>query len=205
MRDISCKWPGLLVEGQDVTPDQAAEILVRTHTWPCFSNNRSEQRKTNALFGLTDEWSEKNEILLERAGVLDLEYLGNSMVTSCWLWGLKGWCDWEGRIGCSHFNIGKWPCNSDVTEDLEAIAAAFPFLEMRVQVLSGEIGEERIYPTAEWLVSGGQVSGPLTPGPQISGSRGWVYRGNCGPMDRIERGVELTKERGSSPPFPSEK
>ena len=69
--------------------------------------------------------------------------------------GPKGWCDWEGNIACRNYNIGKWPTAEEVTEDWLAIAAAFPYLELRAQVITDE-GEGEI--AAEWAVREGDAA-----------------------------------------------
>ena len=67
----------------------------------------------------------------------------------------KGWCDWEGNIACRNYNIGKWHTAEEVTEDWLAIAAAFPYLELRAQVITDE-GEGEI--AAEWAVREGDAA-----------------------------------------------
>lgn len=177
---ISVKWPALVVVGQPVTPDQAAEILVRTASWPLSTNAHSHDRLFNGLAGyegysydrpVEDDipWQvriQKNNAASKALRILPLHYLLNYRLTSSWIGGPYGWCAWSGHIGCCTHNIGKWPSVEEVTQEWEVIAAAFPFLELRAQVFSGENGEEGTRPTAEWVVSGGKVvCGP--PGPAI--------------------------------------
>lgn len=46
---ISVKWPALVVVGEKVTPDQAAEILVRTASWPLSSNAHRVDAEFNQI------------------------------------------------------------------------------------------------------------------------------------------------------------
>lgn len=143
---ISVKWPNLLVVGEPVTREQAAAILIRTRPTYLFTNVRDAEANYNKI--------------LDRLAPepLDLEYLDNTRIASSWIDGVKGWCDWNGHIGCSNYNIGKWPSVEEVTDDLRKIAEAFPFLRMIVQVLDRESCEEGGTPTAEWRIRDGQVT-----------------------------------------------
>lgn len=175
---ISIKWPALIVVGEKVTKDQAAEILVRTASWPVSSNAHKKDAEFNEAAGFPKEglysWDMNEsaearearysqiEARYEELGIVRrLHYLKNSQITSSWIGGPHGWCDWDGNICTHEYNIGKWPSLEDVTEEWEGIAKAFPFLTLRAQVLSTEnVGDdsgEMGTPTAEWRVSGGKV------------------------------------------------
>ncbi|WP_106239822.1 hypothetical protein [Nonomuraea fuscirosea] len=118
------KWPRLLVVGEPVTREQASEILVRTDDWFLSTNDRAWKAAVEGLaaeYGMPAEppfsadietkksaWAGKRE-WRQRVGVLQLEYLGNARIASPWIGGPKGWCDWDGRIGCGNYNVGKYP------------------------------------------------------------------------------------------------
>ena len=141
---INVKWPNLLVVGDPVTREQAAQILIRTRPDYLFCN----------VPGYGDVVSK----MLESAPkLMYLDYTATDRIMSCWTDGVKGWCDWNGHIGCSNYNIGKWPTVDEVTEELTKIAEAFPFLRMTVQVLDREHCEDDGAPTAEWRVEDGSV------------------------------------------------
>lgn len=91
----------------------------------------------------------------DRVGVLQLHYLGNEQIMSSWIGGPHGWCDWDGRIGCSNYNIGKWPSGDEVTEDLTAIAKTWPFLRMHVQLITDEGSGDL---AAMWAVEDGKAA-----------------------------------------------
>lgn len=185
---ITTKWPRLLVTGQPVAYHQASEILIRTHTWSwgVLGNDhvwkafvRLEahdvlgmplQPPSSATQQQRLDYGRDYREWAERAGILDLHYLDNSRISSSWIGGPHGWCDWFGRIGCNLYNIGKWPTCEDVTEDWETIAAAFPYLNLTAQVVDNFDGDDDDPPPAvagTWRVQGGTVTftdgGPDTP------------------------------------------
>lgn len=171
------KWPGLIVIGKSIAPLQAQEVLIRTNSY--FSTNDSDflyqilelyygrkGKKSFSAFsffenkdGKTD-WEEYRQIEQEtqqKYGVLDLNYLDNSRVVSCWIGGPKGWCNWDGTIYSTSYNIGKWPSVEEVYDDWVLIAKTFPFLELTSYLLSGESGEVGSVPVIEFKVKDGRV------------------------------------------------
>lgn len=161
------KWPRLLVVGDDVTSEQANDILVRTDDWWIHTNDTAWETAVNAigeeygmpvysarLGGGPDLWREM-AARKQRMGVLDLHYLENARIASSWIGGPKGWCDWDGRIGCSNYNIGKWPTEAEVTEDWQTIAAAFPYLNLHAQLVADEGDGELL---ATWAVRDGEAA-----------------------------------------------
>lgn len=174
MADIYVKWPGLLVKGEPVTPDQAAEILIRTSQWPLVGNARRARRRLNEMAGFKSwldydtadrNWGAietHNEAAYQRLGVLrSLDYLCNQRLLSAWIGGPHGWVDWQGRVFAAQYNIGKWPNIGEVTEEWRVIAKAFPYLRLTCQVLNCEIGyppeSEPVRPTHQWIVKDGKV------------------------------------------------
>lgn len=154
------KWPLLLVHGEPVTHEQANEILVRTDGWWLTSNDRDWVGQVAALVGL--ELHEHGftrydsvDRFRQSIRVLGLEYLGNRRIVSSWIGGPHGWCDWDGTIGCSTWNIGKWPTVEEVDEEWRTIAAAFPYLNLRAQLVNDE--GEADYPAVEWRILKGEA------------------------------------------------
>lgn len=159
------KWPALVVVGEKITKEQAYEVLVRTHQWYLGTNDREWERIVYNLLGVPmvtskDGYKHVDHDALSRVReelqVLGLEYLNNSRVASAWIGGPHGWCDWEGNIGSNNYNIGKWPSIEEVLEEWSSIAAAFPFLNLRSQLWSGETCEEG-HPVVEFVVKDGAV------------------------------------------------
>jgi hypothetical protein len=172
------KWPELVVVGERVTKEQAAEILIRTDglDFRYCCNDKDWERQLIEAVGLTDctgtietfkqDW-EALAATERRYGVLPLNYLGNSQIASAYIGGPHGWCDWAGNIGTAGYNIGKWPSYEDVYEDWQKIAEAFPFLKLKSQLFNGEQVEDNTSPTVEFHVADGQVK-IYEPGPRLN-------------------------------------
>jgi hypothetical protein len=157
MTDLT-KWPRLIVVGKKVTETQANEILLRTDSWWLSTNDKRWQAAIYELAGIPTNpeygWPQPSDFTRE-INALQLHYLHNEQIVSSWIGGPHGWCSWDGSIGCSHYNIGKWPSVEEVTEDWRAIAAAWPFLDLRAQLIPDE-GEAEA-PAVEWRVRAGAV------------------------------------------------
>lgn len=167
---ITTKWPRLLVTGQPVTEEQADEILIRTDSWHMMANDRGWAQQlceVAAEFGYpppcgsrasTEEnlarWR-KWDTWTTNLGVLDLGYLNNDRIISSWIGGPHGWCDWDGTIGCTTYNIGKWPSTDELTKEWQTIAAAFPYLTLTAQVVEDE-GEGAL--AGMWRILDGTVT-----------------------------------------------
>ena len=176
------KWPAMVVKGEKVTEEQAAEIIVRTDGFYFSSNDHEFSRDLYQLFygvkpyegmnihhaSLYDyfkkdgeiDWNELDAVdkkTRERYGIIDLEYLNNSRIVSSWTGGPHGWCNWNGYIGCNNYNIGKYPDVETVYEEWLKIAKEFDFLNLTCQLYSGEGCEEDIKPVIEFRVKDGKV------------------------------------------------
>lgn len=172
------KWPALLVQGEDVTREQAEEINLRTAD-PYFGTNHHEhRRRLYDIMGVcydehgiaTHLQGEDQDTLPKprswdpvcRAGAkigslsLEFNYLHNYNVVSCHIIGPHGWCSWDGRIHANTFNIGKWPSVEEVQSDWEIIAEAFPYLNLKCQLLDDE-RDDALKPLVEYTVSEGKV------------------------------------------------
>jgi hypothetical protein len=160
------KWPALIVMGKKVTPEQAMEILIRTDSWWFSGNDHHLEKQLKEIAGLyldkdnCEDWRtahDLDQVVKEAHGVLDLEYLTNARIVSSWVGGPHGWCDWNGNIFCNNYNIGKWPSVKEVYEEWEKIAAAFPYLDLRCQLMNCETSEDDPQPVVEFVVFGGKV------------------------------------------------
>ena len=101
---------------------------------------------------------DKSEKLKKDLGIIDLQYLSNSRIGSCWIGGSNGWIDSDGHVFCANQNIGKWPTVAEVLSDWALIAKQFPYLTLVSQLLSGEICCEDTHPLVEFVVSSGEVT-----------------------------------------------
>lgn len=154
------KWPRLLVAGDPITEAQANEIILRTTPSYLSSNDRPWLAQVCGILGLKQgKYGEVSWDSLDHwramIGALDVSYLRNERIMSSWVGGPHGWCDWDGTIGCDTYNIGKWPHAHDVDTEWRLIAAAWPFLTLRCQLVPDE--GEAMTPAVEWRVSGGRV------------------------------------------------
>ena len=185
------KWPALVVVGKPVTGEQAAEIIIRTDSMHFSCNEWEFKRQLHAAFydieisdrsygseeraikqklGLDPDdrsswnvyWDHTEKVKME-TGQIDLEYLNNDQVVSSWFGGPHGWCDWQGRIGCWNYNIGKWPSVETVFREWQRIAKAFPFLDLTCQLMNHEVDCEEYVddipgPVVEFRVKSGRVT-----------------------------------------------
>jgi hypothetical protein len=177
------KWPALVVRGESITREQAAVVLLRTQdSYSCNARGfeaaayracgmlrhaqeaeRDYQRRPEG-FDWAAHWQAIEQERLA-AGKLTLNYLYNARITSAWVGGPKGWCAWDGTIGCDTFNIGKWPSVEEVLVDWTTIAQAFPWLTLRAQLWSEEAGfnDATSVPLVEFHVAHGTATaGPPT-------------------------------------------
>jgi hypothetical protein len=188
------KWPRLLVVGTPVTEEQANEILIRTaNLWLLHVNDRAWNETVADVLrfepGRLGFWTpESLRAAAEELRCLDLQWLYTSRISSSWIGGPHGWCNWDGTVGCANYNIGKHPEVEDVTADWQRIAETFPYLDLRAQLVTDE-GEGDL--AAEWTVSAGHaVHREPAPGdPLITDMR------ELGQMDFLER-LFIGGERG---------
>jgi len=161
------KWPGLLVKGEKITEEQAAEVILRTTGWISCNDHDFANSVNCLIYGVHDDgnpayYDKVNELIREKIGVekgtpeawgkvweyrerrqdeigrLELFYLGNYQICSSWIGGPHGWCNWDGTISTRNYNIGKWPDVGMVYEEWVLIAKSFPFLDLRCQLLNHE-------------------------------------------------------------------
>jgi hypothetical protein len=154
------KWLRLLVTGHSVGRELGEEIILATTQPEMLQTNDKVWMRLVArtLECETDEYGyityESGAAFRERVGGLELTYLGNSQIASNALIGPHGWIDWDGKIGCGSYNLGKYPDLDLITEDLGKIAERFPDLQLWVQTLESE-GDGPV--CGEWKVSRGYV------------------------------------------------
>jgi hypothetical protein len=155
------KWPAMVVVGRPVSQQQAMEIIIRTDDLGFSSNDHKFDKELNEYFydvkidsdvydavitklGISKELKYSNELYdymykkRSEVGRVKLTYLNNSRITSSWVDGAHGWCDWNGNIGCNNYNIGKWPSVEEVYNEWKLIAKAFPYLDLTCQLMNHE-------------------------------------------------------------------
>jgi hypothetical protein len=168
------KWPAFIVNGKDVTLEQAMEIMIRTTRMRFSSNDRAFERQLYSFLNVRSdsmgypEWEDIDKVESELGAVMvdnssdgqyltNLEYCDNNMVLSAWVGGPHGWISWDGKVGCNNYNIGKHPSAKEVKAEWVAIAKAFPFLDLKCQLFSGETCEDGIVPVIQYNISKGKV------------------------------------------------
>lgn len=164
------KWPRLVVQPEPghthVTPEQAGEIILRTNGDYLGCNDREWEAEVARILGILpgEPWpnGQTNYLAWDRVEAwyqsingLPIQYCRNSRIMSAWVGGPHGWVNWDGSIGCSTWNIGKWPSATEVENEWTLIARAFPYLDLHVQCIADE-GEGAV--AAQWRVTGGAVT-----------------------------------------------
>jgi hypothetical protein len=175
------KWPALVVKGERVTEEQASEICIRTNRQYFGCNSPKLTKELHEIFynlpptnnqfvhsiydyfddSDKDKWNKAQKIqdrTKRELGLLDLEYLSNSQIVSSYVGGPHGWCNWNGYIGCDTYNIGKWPSTEDVYNEWKTIAEAFPYLNLKCQLFSGEQCDENVRPLIQYNIINGTVN-----------------------------------------------
>jgi len=195
------KWPQLVVVGEPVTVEQAAEIIIRTDGLYFSTNDKLWHKQLCEAAGLKTpkddsfgyiSWEDRQP-LFDSVNSLHLSYLNTSQIASCYMLGPHGWIDWNGNVGCYDFNIGKWPACEDVFNDWKVIAEAFPFLELKSQLSSKESCEEGGIPLIEFHVSKGSVTCYEPTQTLVSKHSGVAYASN---QSLINRFSSWSAERG---------
>jgi len=178
------KWPAMVVVGRPVSQQQAMEIIIRTDDLGFSSNDHKFDKELNEYFydvkidsdvydavitklGISKELKYSNELYdymykkRSEVGQVKLTYLNNSRITSSWVDGAHGWCDWNGNIGCNNYNIGKWPSVEEVYNEWKLIAKAFPYLDLTCQLMNHESSCEDMVddpkPLINFVVKNGRV------------------------------------------------
>jgi hypothetical protein len=180
------KWSALVVVGKPVTQDQAAEIILRTSSYISCNDNKFVNRVNCALYDLpeinVDGYNGYKKAIAEKLGVdekdwqaihayedkcqeelgiISVGYLHNSQICSSWIGGPHGWCNWDGSIYTANYNIGKWPSVEEVFNEWKEIAKAFPFLDLKCQLMNHEASCEDMAdvpgPVVEFTLKNGKV------------------------------------------------
>ena len=162
------KWPQLMIVGNDVTVDQAKEIIFRTddalYSPEYKGNNKSFERSMLRLLGhefltqigLGNTYFLKSETQ-RKMDLVGLDYVVSNYAYSAFIGGPYGFCSPEGKIYFED-NVGKWPSAFDIYKDLVNLASSFPYLEFKSSLYNGESCEEGSQCVVSFLVSGGEVN-----------------------------------------------
>lgn len=180
------KWPALIVRGDSVTREQAAEIIIRTHGY-LGCNDDAWEREAKDILGYPPDFEARNapdgdfrdhlnltEQARKRLGVLELEYLCNDQIMSSWIGGADdGWVKWDGRVQNSRGkNIGKWPSVTEVRDEWRRIAKSFPFLNLVCELWNceacGPIDDTPGRAAVRFVVASGKVKTSIPKGEPLA-------------------------------------
>lgn len=171
------KRPLLLVRGRSITPEQADVVILRTAgiASGVHCNEERWNKRIRRIFGITanpytPEGWEQWERAAAELGALDLRYIHNDLIATCNVDGPTGWVNWGGQVFCRGMTLAdKWPTIEDVTCDWREIARAFPFLDLRAQLVEKVWDEDferiKLYrPLIAWRIANGAVELKDDPG-----------------------------------------
>lgn len=103
----------------------------------------------NAYYFAFDEFNLK-------VGRVKTEYVNNSWFSSPYIGGPHGWMHPDGTIGYAD-NVGKWPSVETIYEDWKKIGEAFPQLNLKVTLMSGESCEDNTHPLVTMEIKNGKI------------------------------------------------
>jgi hypothetical protein len=165
------KWPSCVVVGENVTEEQGLEICLRTSSLYISCNDNEWTKSVTNLLGIKVDGYfldlDSVEEVESKYGILRLEYLDTDRIASSYIDGPNGWCDWNGNIGLTNKNIGKWPSTEEVLEEWKLIAKTFPFLTLSCQLYDKEHCEEDGKPLIQYDVKNGEVNWFIPSAPLI--------------------------------------
>lgn len=163
------KWPAMVVVGDKVSEELAAELIIRCGSPDPFTNDREFESAIKQEFGFNLErfkedgyWGERyrkerDRICDELVIFSELQYLELERIASSYIGGPHGWCDWSGNIGGQTYNIGAWPGSDEVADEWRLIAKTFPMLRLTCQLFDREYREDGAVPVIQYDVKDGVV------------------------------------------------
>ena len=144
MKEITNKWPAMLITGEKVTEKQAMDIIIRTDeavvnpNMYTFGNNQDFGKQWAKLIDVSYDYDESVYSRSKCINFVSLEYLYNNLLSSCWVGGSTSWI-WEDGSIFKFSNIGKWPSTEEVFDELKRIAQAFPYLKLKVTLFDEQV------------------------------------------------------------------
>lgn len=144
MKEITTKWPAMLITGEKVTEEQAIDIIIRTdeavvtpNTYT-FGNNQDFGKQWAKSINVCYDYDESVYPRLECINFVSLEHLYNNLLGPYWAGGSNSWI-WEDGSIFRFSNIGKWPSTEEVFDELKRIAQAFPYLKLKATLFDEEV------------------------------------------------------------------
>lgn len=180
------KWPHLIIDGEDVTCEQAKDIIFKTDRWftetmtePHSNRPRAIHRDYRMISGLNEfteildniyrnkvnileynlKLSNLSHSLKEHLNIVDNEFVRSDMADSHYIGGSHGICDIDGKIFYDR-NIGKHPDAVEVYDEFKALVKEFPYLDFRAalyDIEKSERGEKPARQAVGFIVTNGDV------------------------------------------------
>lgn len=132
------QYSAMVVIGKPITVEQAAEIIIRTDKLNC--------------------WESSTGLRNDGIVYIPLVFLNNEWITSDYILGPNGWCNWNGQIGCSHGNIGPNPTIEWIEYEWKLLLYYFPFLELSCQLFDRPVSDVGRKPIIQFDVGQGKVN-----------------------------------------------
>lgn len=160
------KYYLLIAIGHSLSLEQTHEVLLRTSDLQEVIHFRKYPEYQTILndLGINLPKGEIDEDqILKRVynsiQALDLNYLANEQFATSDFKGLHGWLDWEGQIKVSNFDIGKYPKEEELEQEVKLLSNAFPFLKMWFQFLPiDKSGSISYTPTRSFHIQDGEYN-----------------------------------------------
>ena len=159
------KWSQMIVSGKPVTIDHAKDIIFRTDWFltDAYKYAGGNEQKFNAAYRemsklniIENNRSEQQRIRNE-IGFVTTDFVTNDWASSAYIKGPHGWCSPTGQIKFVD-NVGKWPTISALYEDWIRLANAFPYLDLNVTIIHGEMYAVDADPVVNFRVVNGTVT-----------------------------------------------
>ena len=150
IREISSKWPWMIVTGKSVTIEQAMDIIVRIDGNACPGDqiyNLHDQVKRDFISRSgadeiskiaryenrqSDIWRLNGEFL-RAIKYIELEYICTYNIFSSYIYGNHGFMSSTGKIAYAN-PIGKYPSMEEIMNEWKTVANEFPFLDLNVTI-----------------------------------------------------------------------
>lgn len=221
------KWPQIMIVGDNVTEEQALDIILRTDKF-ITGISESISRRFEPLREMIQKHSGMDSIVKaanKKKKELDHEGIGfflqyhaqkhirdalgfcamgcihNTWAASSYLHGAYGFCSPEGKIFYCDNSRGSYPSTQSYYEDLISLAKAFPYLRFKTSMYGGEHCDDN---EVKCVISFVVENGTVTPTLEDFGLRAHSTRGANEGADAIidiMRGERNVKETALSPEF----
>lgn len=103
--------------------------------WVEIEEVDGQLRKLEETAKINDNWRRMEDRQKEIGLLPGLKHMRNTKLLSNHIYGPRGWVDWDGTVGMTDYRLDGKCKVGQLKSELDAIASAFPHLEMQVQFL----------------------------------------------------------------------